>query len=982
MKPNFALILSMDGIALLQRASPGWAIVGEAYPDGDNLADDMARLRAAADRLAPGEATFKVVIPNDQIRYVSIPAGAPDPMARQRAVETALDGATPYALDELAVDHAVSGGSLNIAAVALETLQEADEFARSFGFDPLCFVAMPEDRDYIGEPFFGTAHDVPDDVAVVPDSTAIRVTGHVRPADLEDKPAPKLVEVPKTEIADPLADDGAAVAGPSDPDATTDAAGPVSFSTRRARSGEDAGDVPPAPKADRSAAPRGDAPRITFAEPEAGTSPAPVVVPPRDLQPEEMSASLKADSDDGVMPKPSPMAGIIAAAGAFSGRVGAAMAARRAARTEAREAARAEAARKAEEAAQITPEAPTKALGIANPTAPAAVPAPQDAPGDTQQDAPKPKGRKGKSKANAAVAAAAAPAPAASEPVAPTPTFEKVVANLHSAEDRIPGALTAEERRAEEERMTVFGARGGSYESSGGGSAGVVTAVIIAVFVLGTAAWAMLFSDGSLSALVGGDSPQEETVAAVEPRVIEDSFVPPAPGDPEDAAEAEDNAPDATPDTAPESQAEAPAPTAEDAAVAQALAAEETTEAPPEAPTDAPATEDAAPSEEPVSPLIVTEAAEAEPEPEPTADATDGTLTPEEEARYAASGIWQESPDGIAATGDAATGTGTDGSADPDAPPDRSPSVDLAALTPDLRPAPPAPPPVFGQRFDMDARGLVIATPEGAETPSGVLAFSGPPPVEPPARPGDPEPTAAPEPEASPQDDAAATPDTIEEPQPDAAQENSGETFAAVRPRQRPVTEPEVAADGTAGDRADDDVTTAAGASLAGAAIGSRTETTALIPDENRASIAAGLAGDDPTAAEGEEAEIEEASAALVPEFPALRPLQRPGNIGELAAAARATPIPTPSIAPSGPTAVSVARQATVRSAIDLTEVNLIGVYGQPSDRRALVRLSNGRYRKVKVGDRIDGGRVLAIGDDTLRYQKNGRNMTLAMPSG
>ena len=38
--------------------------------------------------------------------------------------------------------------------------------------------------------------------------------------------------------------------------------------------------------------------------------------------------------------------------------------------------------------------------------------------------------------------------------------------------------------------------------------------------------------------------------------------------------------------------------------------------------------------------------------------------------------------------------------------------------------------------------------------------------------------------------------------------------------------------------------------------------------------------------------------------------------------------------------------------------------------------------RKVEVGDRIDGGRVLAIGESTLRYQKDGRNVTLGMPSG
>ena len=71
-----------------------------------------------------------------------------------------------------------------------------------------------------------------------------------------------------------------------------------------------------------------------------------------------------------------------------------------------------------------------------------------------------------------------------------------------------------------------------------------------------------------------------------------------------------------------------------------------------------------------------------------------------------------------------------------------------------------------------------------------------------------------------------------------------------------------------------------------------------------------------------------------------------------------------------------------MRNAINLRKVNLIGVYGKPSSRRALVRLSNGRYRKVEVGDRIDGGRVSAIGDAELRYQKSGRAIVLKMPRG
>jgi hypothetical protein len=46
------------------------------------------------------------------------------------------------------------------------------------------------------------------------------------------------------------------------------------------------------------------------------------------------------------------------------------------------------------------------------------------------------------------------------------------------------------------------------------------------------------------------------------------------------------------------------------------------------------------------------------------------------------------------------------------------------------------------------------------------------------------------------------------------------------------------------------------------------------------------------------------------------------------------------------------------------------------------VRLSSGRYRKIQVGDRIDGGRVSAIGDDELRYQKGSRNLVLKIPKG
>ena len=63
-----------------------------------------------------------------------------------------------------------------------------------------------------------------------------------------------------------------------------------------------------------------------------------------------------------------------------------------------------------------------------------------------------------------------------------------------------------------------------------------------------------------------------------------------------------------------------------------------------------------------------------------------------------------------------------------------------------------------------------------------------------------------------------------------------------------------------------------------------------------------------------------------------------------------------------------------------MSQTNLIGVYGTQSSRYALVRQSNGRYKKVRVGDSIDGGRVAAITPTEVRYQKGNRLIALAMP--
>ena len=116
-----------------------------------------------------------------------------------------------------------------------------------------------------------------------------------------------------------------------------------------------------------------------------------------------------------------------------------------------------------------------------------------------------------------------------------------------------------------------------------------------------------------------------------------------------------------------------------------------------------------------------------------------------------------------------------------------------------------------------------------------------------------------------------------------------------------------------------------------------------------------------------------------------LRPRSRPTNFETLLQRSReqatARNTRAASVAPAIPSSASVARQATQNDVLNLRRLNLIGVYGTSSNRRALVRLASGRYVKVKVGDKIDGGRIVAIGQDQLRYQKGSRSTTLRMPS-
>jgi hypothetical protein len=365
-----------------------------------------------------------------------------------------------------------------------------------------------------------------------------------------------------------------------------------------------------------------------------------------------------------------------------------------------------------------------------------------------------------------------------------------------------------------------------------------------------------------------------------------------------------------------------------------------------------------------------------------SAPATGRVLTPDEaQAVYAATGVWQRPPRFV----DLPSAVTTADVIWPDTPPAAAPLAaprlpTSAALATDLAFVPLAIPPAADTLFDLDAEGFVRATPEGALTPEGAVVYAGLPDLPfraRPARPVDPATTSAeveitvipgPPPVVPP-----LRPATLDQTTP------GGVSLAGLQP-------------GASGATAVDDLTPPPGAI--------RPRARPALPDvANSASEIEAVLGGIALAAPDMRATGSAFAVAT-----SLRPTRRPANFDRVVAAARssqrpaATPTPGAIAAAPAPQQVQAAapvapqnyepvpggvtRAATQDSAIRLREINLIGVYGQPSARRALVRLSNGQFVRVQVGSELDGGQVTAIGENALNYVKRGTTYALQIPQG
>ncbi len=204
MTPNFTLSLSFEGIRLLHRVPGGWHLVGEVALDAADLSGELAALRTAALDLAGGKMHTKLLIPAAQIKFTTIETA----QTSLADVHAALDGATPYAIEDLVIDFDRNGGRTHIAAVARETLAEAESFAKDHGYNPVAFVAIAEPLTFQHEVFFGPAQGY-EGTPAMRDDNPVKVIGRSPLVQSDATEQPEPVDMPEPEAATSVEADAA-----------------------------------------------------------------------------------------------------------------------------------------------------------------------------------------------------------------------------------------------------------------------------------------------------------------------------------------------------------------------------------------------------------------------------------------------------------------------------------------------------------------------------------------------------------------------------------------------------------------------------------------------------------------------------------------------------------------------------------------------------------------------------------------------------
>src|SRR6056300_951194 len=144
----------------MHHADGAWSRVHNIDLDPDTLERDMADLRNHVQSLSHEQAAVNLVLPQDQIKFLVLdhdPDQADDQITKVIAHE--LEQNTPYLISELRYDYKILDNKVHVAAVALETLQEAEEFVTIHGFDVIGSRAADQMGGFENGAYFGRASD-------------------------------------------------------------------------------------------------------------------------------------------------------------------------------------------------------------------------------------------------------------------------------------------------------------------------------------------------------------------------------------------------------------------------------------------------------------------------------------------------------------------------------------------------------------------------------------------------------------------------------------------------------------------------------------------------------------------------------------------------------------------------------------------------------------------------------------------------------
>lgn len=998
MKPTFALDLTRDAIAILHRTPKGWLSIGEVAFDAPDLDDALDYVRKTAHGLSPISMTTKVILPAGQILYTEVHAPGPSREDKRRQIAAALEGRTPYDVKDLVFDWSGKGATVKVAVVARETLQEAEDFATTHRLNPVSFVAIPEEGTFVGEAWFGptgaAASILASGETVERDREAVTIlrrdlpatdpAAHAEPAALPDATTPEAA--PKAAADDTAADEplpGLEEALNADlPEMVADSAAPRPAG-RLTPELDELGDALPGGQVGSGDTATSDtvvsgephtspAPNIPAAQPETPILATPQLLAPLPPSPApETQPETSAETSAETPPKPpeveeAPFAHVTDTA-AFPEDT-AVPPDDESATPKPKQAA-------ADDLDSDIPPAPSTAALVAfasRRSAANAMPGPSTAPALGAAASAQP--------ITQPSAKLAAPAARTTPPkgfsglvTAPTIPGTRAKPKLKIAGGDIPRPGTAAPTTVKSPARP-----GGTFGASvpPRNRSGIVFMVMVVLLLLGLAlvgVWASYFLQQSEDSAPSTIDLASNAIPGIDDEMLADMQDPEGMTDPLPEAEGEvlpeGGAGALATETLPGSIGVDP----DEATPDESLAAAPEAEAAPES---------------------VTELA-VEPAPETTVatDLTAAQAPVEDQDEIFLSAM--------------------------DAPP---PALDALALpvpaaTVDALPETPMPPPAFGTVYAFDANGLLKPTPEGIVSPEGVMLIAGKPPILPPQRSelaaaaavaassdetvlvteaGTAAGTESAELAPAPSDPAMAgfrprprpenlVPATTPSPDPttedDARLATDGTSdVATIRPLPRPATVLAAASASlpsggivVADAAPSDSGVSQAEALLAAAALEAENPSIVAIskrpaarPDDLSRAVEAAVAAA-VRAPEPEAEVIEVAAAAPAPEL-------KPEELDEIDEPDAARP------APSIPTKASVAKQATFANAINLSKINLIGTYGTDSRRYALIRQSNGRYKKVKVGDKIDGGTVKAITETEVRYQKGGKLVSLKMP--